>query len=260
VTHGLHLDVHEGTGPYALFVHGILSCRAQWMLNVEPLGAVCRPVVVELWGHGRSDAPLEAGPYTPEGFSAAFDEMRASLGADRWFLVGQSLGASLTMRYAFDRPDRVIAHVFTNSASALADAKRQKGMAFAAPSMARRIERGGLEGLAGLPIHPVHAKRLPADVHRALLDDGKMLRPEAVARFVEHTAAAPSVRDEVRTNRVPTLLVAGTREESFAEPAAFATANMPHLEVVKLDAGHAVNIQAAEEFNAAVCEFFGRFA
>jgi 2-succinyl-6-hydroxy-2,4-cyclohexadiene-1-carboxylate synthase len=252
---GLHLDVHEGEGPYALFVHGILSSRAQWMLNVEPLRAVCRPVVLELYGHGRSGAPADVGSYAPDGFAAAFETIRERLGADRWFVVGQSLGAALTMRYALDHPDRVIAQVFTNSASALADDKRQQRMAETAPAMARRIEEGGLDGLSALPIHPAQAKRLPYEVRRALLEDAESLDPVAVARFIQHTASAPSLRDRVHENRVPALLVAGTREESFAEPAAFAAANMPHLEVVKLDAGHAVNIQAAGGFNRAVAAF-----
>ena len=34
---------------------------------------------------------------------------------------------------------------------------------------------------------------------------------------------------------------------------------MPGLELVKLDAGHAVNIQSADDFNAAVSAFFARF-
>jgi hypothetical protein len=33
---------------------------------------------------------------------------------------------------------------------------------------------------------------------------------------------------------------------------------MPSVEIVEVDAGHAVNIQAAEAFNAAVLHFFGK--
>ena len=36
-------------------------------------------------------------------------------------VCGQSLGATLTLRYALDHPERVLAQVFTNSTSALAD-------------------------------------------------------------------------------------------------------------------------------------------
>jgi pimeloyl-ACP methyl ester carboxylesterase len=236
-------------------VHGILSSRAQWMLNVEALGSVCRPVVVELLGHGRSEAPLESEPYTPEGYVSAFEEIRESLGADQWFVIGQSLGSAVTLRYSLDRPERVIAQVFTNSSSALADDQWQERLRNAAPAMASRIEAGGREAIAAMPIHPSNAKRMPEEVKSALVADAELLSPHGVARSLVHTSTS-SVRTRVSENRVPTLLVVGEREESFAEPTAYAEANMPCLEIVRLDAGHAVNIQAADEFNAAVSAFF----
>ena len=54
-----YYEVHPGEGPYALFVHGFLSSRAQWLPNLNQLSTVCRPVVVELFGHGRSTSPAE---------------------------------------------------------------------------------------------------------------------------------------------------------------------------------------------------------
>ncbi len=253
----LHVDVHDGNGPYAIFVHGILSSRAQWMLNVETLSHVCRPVVVELLGHGRSPAPVDAEPYTPTGYAAAFEKIRESLGAERWFVVGQSLGSAVTLRYSLDHPDRVIAQVFTNSSSALADDAWQERLRRAAPAMAARIEEGGAEAIAAMPIHPSNAKRMPEDVKNALVSDAALADPGGVARSLLHTSTS-SVRSRVAENRVPTLLVAGGREEQFEEPRMFAERNMQCLESIVLEAGHAVNIQAADEFNAAVSAFFSR--
>jgi pimeloyl-ACP methyl ester carboxylesterase len=251
----LYVDIHEGRGPYALFVHGILSSRAQWMLNLDALSTVCRPVVVELLGHGRSEAPDDAAPYTPAGYVSAFEAIRESLGADHWLVIGQSLGSAVTLRYSLDHPDRVIAQVFTNSSSALADEAWQQRLQRAAPSMASRIEEGGAAAIAALPIHPSNATRMPDDVKRALVADAELLSPRGVARSLLHTSTS-SVRSRVGENRVPTLLVAGGKEKEFEEPRTFAAANMPMLETVVLEAGHAVNIQAADRFNAAVCEFF----
>ena len=61
----LYYDVHAGTGPYMLLVHGFLSSRTQWRLNLAALASVVRPVVVELWGHGRSPAPAEPAIQLP---------------------------------------------------------------------------------------------------------------------------------------------------------------------------------------------------
>jgi pimeloyl-ACP methyl ester carboxylesterase len=257
VTGGLHVDVHEGDGPYCLLVHGILSSRAQWVLNLDALKAVCRPVVVELLGHGRSQSPEASEPYTPDGYVAAFERVRESLDADRWFVIGQSLGAALTLRYALDEPDRFIAHVFTNSSSALADEKWQKRMKEIAPTMAKRIEEGGMDALTAMPIHPRHAKRMTDEVKRALVEDAELLRPDGVVRGMLHTVPTSSVRGSVQRNRVPTLLVAGSKEREFHEATGFARANIPQLEIVELEAGHAVNIHASGVFNTAVTRFFG---
>src|SRR5947208_12125416 len=193
----LHVEVHEGDGPPALLVHGILSSRAQWMLNIEALQRVCTPVVVELWGHGRSPVPDDAAAFEPDAYVELFDGIRASLGVDRWFVIGQSLGAALTLRYALDRPDRLISHVFTNSSSALAGALWQSRMQATAPDVARRIEEGGADAVAAMPIHPNKAKRLPEPVRTALLADAASITPKAVARALRYTVPSSSVRDRV---------------------------------------------------------------
>src|SRR5262249_31552496 len=153
----LYYDVHAGTGPYVLLVHGFLSSRAQWRLNVAALAGVMRPVVVELWGHGRSPAPADPASYYPEAYITALDQIRVQLGVERWFLCGQSFGAALTLRYALTYPDRVMAQVFTNSSAALADAEWIQARRASALQQADEIEQDGHAALARLRMHPIHA-------------------------------------------------------------------------------------------------------
>lgn len=253
----LHVEVRPGRGPYALFVHGMLTSRALWEPNLEALSTVCRPVVVELLGHGRSPAPQQEQPYLPSSYVSEFERIRSSLGADRWIVVGQSLGGALTMRYALDHPERVTAHVFTNSASALGDEAWQAEIARTIPVVAARIESTGRDAVAALPQHPARGRRLPGKVKQALVDDAEMLDPGGVARTLRCTIPSSSCRSRAKENAVPTLLVVGNRERSFAGPRQYVESAMPHLTVVDVDAGHAVNIQAASAFNDAVQRFLG---
>ncbi len=255
-----HHDVHAGEGPPLLLVHGMLSGRAQWAPNLSSLRRVCRPVVVELWGHGRSPAPEDPELYRPSTAVRLFEEIRRELGVERWLVCGASLGAALTLRYALDHPDRLIAHVFTNSVSALADEAWTKATLATAETMSAAIAAGGREGLEKLPIHPLRAKRLAPDVKRAILEDAALVDPGAVARIWRHMLPESSVRDRVGENRVPTLLVFGHHEKRFAPHREHAERTMPALEVVGLDAGHAVNLEAPEAFDAAATEFFRRFS
>jgi pimeloyl-ACP methyl ester carboxylesterase len=54
--------------------------------------------------------------------------------------------------------------------------------------------------------------------------------------------------------------VAGEREKGFDEARTFAERAIPGIRVLGLDAGHAVNLEAAEAFNEAVASFFERYA
>jgi pimeloyl-ACP methyl ester carboxylesterase len=256
----IHYDVHEGDGPFLLLVHGILSSRAQWQTNLPALARVTRPVVVELWGHGRSPTPEDASVYHPDAYVAAFENLRQRLGASRWLVCGQSLGATLTLRYALDHPERVFAQVFTNSTSALADSDWVAGVRAGGAQQADAIERGSPAMLEKIPLHPLHARRLPPEVKNALVADARLLDPRGVANTVRYTVPESPVRERVAENRVPTLLVCGERDARFEAQRRFAERHLPHLEVVAVDAGHAVNIEASEAFDAAVTAFLERAA
>ena len=81
-----------------------------------------------------------------------------------------------------------------------------------------------------------------------------MLKIAATAR---HTIPYSSVRDRIESTSVPTLLVAGDREEGFRDQARFAEKAIPGISVVHLNTGHAVNIEDAPGFDAAVRDFVG---
>ena len=254
----LYHEVHGSRGPFLLLVHGMLSSRAQWMLNIEALSAFCRPVVVELFGHGRSPTPDGAGAYSPERYVAEFEALRRLLGVERWLICGQSLGAALTLRYSLDCAERVIAQASTNSNSALADEAWRERVIPLMSAQARHLREHGRAALDGHPLNPARGKRLPAEARAALVGDYALHTPEGVAATGLHTVPDSSVRDRASAVSVPTLLVAGEREKGFDEARAFAERTIPGIRVVGLDAGHAVNLEAAEQFNEAVVSFFAQ--
>lgn len=254
----LHWEVHGHKGPYILLVHGFLSSRAQWMPNIEALCETARPVVVELLGHGRSPAPDDPDPYRPSGYIAAFESIRERLGALNWFILGQSLGAGLTLRYAIEYPDKVAAQIFTNTTSGLRlneDPAREED---ASALRGELILKHGRDAIRHLPIHPANARRLRPDVRNALIDDSDLISPLGVANTMRYTLPSVSVRAEIHKNTVPSLLISGRREKRFEQYREFAESRMPLLHVVQLDGGHAVNIDAAEEFNLTATSFIKR--
>jgi len=194
----------------------------------------------------------------PDHYVSEFEAIRRALGADRWFICGQSLGAALTLRYALDRPEAVIAQVFTNSNSALAGSEWAVRVRPIMEAQARRLEAEGRRALDAHPLNPSNGRRLPADVREALAADYELHDPRGVALTGCQTVTNSSVRDREAGNTVPTLMVVGEREKAFQGQALYAERTIAGLDVLRLDAGHAVNAEAAEEFNSGVRGFLAK--
>lgn len=254
----MHVEVSQaGSGPFLLLAHGICSSRAQWRPNLADLQTFCRPVVVELLGHGRSEAPAEAAPWRVEAYIERFEAIREGLGAERWAICGQSFGAGLTLSYALTHPDRIAGQVFTNSNSALAAHSTEVSEE---TRLARldAFERRGREGLEAMAFYPKPTGRLAPDVEAELIADAAHITPFAIAQSLRWTLPGLSVVDRVAETRVPTLLVNGAREKAFQPHRDLAATLVPGIEVVDLDGGHPVNLDRPAEFTAAVRGFLRR--
>lgn len=248
----IYHEVHDGgRGPYLLMVHGFLSSRAQWRVNLDALKEFARPVLVELLGHGRSPAPADPEAYSVARYIESFEAIRTGLGVDRWVVCGQSFGAGIATQYAMEKPGRVLGLVITNSISAFSpkgDPEREA----AQKERAALIEAGGKAALEELRIHPRHAKRFPEAIKAELVADADRIAPEGVLRSIALTSPSLSIAHRLGEIGVPTLLVNGLWEKRFQPMRENAARAIPNVTVVDLPAGHSVNIEAAEGFNAAV--------
>ena len=250
-------EIHDGGhGPYMLMVHGFLSSRVQWRVNLPALQKVVRPVLLKLLAHGRSPAPEDPAAYGVEAYIATFEAIRAKLGVERWVVCGQSFGAGLATQYALEKPERVMGLIITNSISAFSP-KGDPERAATQKERARSIEAGGKAALEGLRIHPRHAKRFPEDIKAEMVADADRIAPEGILRSISLTSPSLSIADRLAEIRVPTLLVNGLWEKRFQPMRERAGKLIPGVTVVDLPGGHSVNIEAAEGFDRAVTAFIG---
>ncbi|MDH5737389.1 MAG: alpha/beta fold hydrolase [Gammaproteobacteria bacterium] len=251
----LYFEVHRGEGPYLLLVHGFLSSRSQWLENLDALKTFSTPVVIELFGHGRSPAPADKECYYPENYVNEFESIRKALKISKWYVCGYSLGAGLTIRYAIEYPEVILGHIFTNSTSGFATRESRERLLQQQNEIIDQYAREGIAAVEKIPVHPRNASRLPERVKNSLLEDCNLLNPSAVARTILYTNGYASVREDISRNQLPALLICGRNESRFLPFRDFVFENMPFLEVVDLDAGHAVNAESPDAFNAALRNF-----
>ena len=254
----LHAVVHDGDGPFALILHGALGSRSYWDDNLEALKTVCRPVVLELWGHGRSPSPEDPKRYEPEAYVDEIERLRLELGGEDVWLIGQSMGAALMMHYAVARPAHVLGLIVTNSSSGFAKPadweERNRTMV---QQRAAEVEEHGVEVLRDSWINPGRSKRISEPIRAKLADEFSEHDPVGISGSFRYTNYSLPLGEKLRDIAAPALLTNGIDEERFQVHLTRAKW-IPGLEIVELPASHAVNAHDPEGWNAAVVEFISR--
>ncbi|WP_235825359.1 alpha/beta fold hydrolase [Agromyces badenianii] len=95
----------DAPGLPVLAVHGISATHRNWDLVADGLGSH-RVIAPDLRGRGRSNAL--PGPYGLERHADDVAAMLDGLGVDRVYVLGHSMGAFVSVRFAERHPDRVM--------------------------------------------------------------------------------------------------------------------------------------------------------
>ena len=267
----LYAEVHEprrSRGAPRLSI--VLSCalcttHENWRPQVEPLcDAGARVVLWDYRGHGSSDVPEDPDAYT---MAQVVDDLGRVLDwadpGEAVVLGGLSFGGLASLHYVLSHPDRVRALVLVDS-----------GPGFKNPEAQARWEKG-VERSAGF----LEARGMKAFVASRAADTAVGLRPElAAARAAAAAIAAQDPRglalfarrvagpaapviDELGSIRHRSLVIVGENDEPYLRAAEVLAARLPRAERVTIPrAGHVVNIEEAEAFNAVLIRFLRKIA
>ena len=246
------MHVEEAGNPAGapmLLLHGFLSSNAQWHLNREALGEHYRLLMVELVGHGRSDAPDDAAAYTLDRLIEHIESIRENTGVERWWVCGQSLGGAIAIQYCLAMPDRVQGLIFTNSRAAFGI--KREGVS------AENGKPPPLTTTRDLGVHPINASRLDDEIKQLLVEAADAMPIHAVRHFLRRRHTWKST-DRMHELAIPVLLVQGRWESAFRPFAEEAKTLIERLEVVEIEGGHAINAEQPHAFNEAVVDFISR--
>jgi pimeloyl-ACP methyl ester carboxylesterase len=232
----------RGRGPTILLNHGYGATSQMWAGQVENLQSDYRVITWDLRGHGQSDSPEALADYSR---SAAVDDMQAILDAcqlERAVIGGLSLGGYLSLAFHLAHPERVRALMLFDTGPGYKNPKARDAWNRGAERMAREFEAHGLAALAG-------GAEVRISTHRSA---------EGLARAARGTLTQfdSQVAESLGEIRVPTLVLAGERDEPFLAATDYMAAKIPNATKVLIpDAGHAANIEQPQAFNQAVRSF-----
>lgn len=229
------LNVREtGSGPVAIFLHGITAAAAVWDPILQLVGSTFRAIAVDQRGHGRSGKPEDA--YSADAFAKDVIALIETLGSDRAVVVGHSLGARNAVVAAVQRPDLVRAAVAIDFTPYIEDEvfesleTRVNGGDRPFASLAE-IEAYLQNRYVNLPPDAVRRRALHA-YHRVGDDFRPLASPAAM------TATARGLREDLvpafEHVKVPVQLVRGA-ESKLVSPAAWERTKMLRPDMAALE-------------------------
>jgi pimeloyl-ACP methyl ester carboxylesterase len=103
----LHVSyVEAGSGPPLVLVHGLMTNAYSFRYVIPELAKHYRVLVPELPGAGRSD-PGEDVSMTPSHVAAVLAAFQEAVGAERAYVVGNSMGGYITLWLWLEHPEKV---------------------------------------------------------------------------------------------------------------------------------------------------------
>jgi pimeloyl-ACP methyl ester carboxylesterase len=218
-----YIDI--GTGPVALFVHGIATNAYLWRDVIGTLTSQRRCIAVDLPLHGRSPVTAEQD-LSLTALAAGLDDFCEALGLAAVDLVANDTGGAIAQIFAARHPQRLATLTLTNCDTAgnlPPDAfKPVVDLAAAgnlAPSAVAML--GDLEAAARISFGSAyeHLDRIDRDVIRSYLEPcfGTLERARQFERLLVclDDGDLQAVTPQLRELTVPTLVVWGTGDTFF---------------------------------------------
>jgi pimeloyl-ACP methyl ester carboxylesterase len=209
-----------GTGPAAVFVHGVFTSGALWRHVIERLDDTTRCIAIDLPGHGgtppRADQSVTA-------MTAMVVDLCEGLGLDQVDLVGNDTGGAIAQLVATRHSHLLRSLTLTNcdtegnfppeGFAPIVALAAQGQVAALLPPLAADPEAARTSMLAGSFEHP---DKTPDDMWREYLVPvaGDIERARSFERLIAaiDPVQMKGVNDLLRGLDVPTLLVWGTAE------------------------------------------------
>ncbi len=260
----LYVESH-GDGIPVILSNGLCTTCENFRPQVDAfVGAGVQLILWDYRGHGRSESPDDPAAYT---LDHVLGDLRCVLDwavpGGRAVLGGISFGGLASLHFAHRNPARVRGLLLIATGPGFKDPQAAARWSASSERSASLIENEGplafVRGRAAPSLIGLDPQRPAAQAaSRAIARQD----PVGLVHFQRQIAArVPSIIDQLREIACPALVVVGEADDAFARAADVLTARLPRAERRTIPrAGHIVNIDEADAFNAVALEFLKKLA
>jgi 2-succinyl-6-hydroxy-2,4-cyclohexadiene-1-carboxylate synthase len=230
--------------PPVLLIPGFMQPASAW----DPIARELEPPVT----------PLDHREHTFEG---RLGEIAAA--GEGALVVGYSLGGRLALRAALREPARYAGLVLVGATAGIEEAAEREARALADDRLASWIEAAPIADVVALwerqPLFADQSETLIADQRAGRLAQD----PVALAQLLRTAGQGvlEPVWHELLTFELPTLAIAGSRDEGYTRAARKIADTAPNAQALIVEeAGHAPQLQRPREVAAAIAAFRSNLA
>jgi len=251
----------DGSGPPLLLLHGFTGNGQTWQPLVPALASQRTLVIVDLIGHGGSEAPRDPSRYAIERCVSDLIQLLDHLGMTRVDLCGYSMGGRIGLLLTVNAPERVGRQILIGSSPGIADPVERAARLASDEALAERIEREGLEWFVDYwAAQPIFAsqQRLPVAARAAQRAQRLAGSAHGYANALRGMSAGrqPSLWESLPLIATPTLLITGELDTKYCAIAERMVAQIPRSRhVIVPEAGHAVHLEQPQTVAALIGEF-----
>jgi pimeloyl-ACP methyl ester carboxylesterase len=190
--------------------HGMAKNHQMWFGWVPIVARHYRVIRLDMRGMGQSSVPEPGYPWSVDNFAKDLAEFADKLGLDRFHLIGETVGGSISMRYATMHQDRLLSLTACTSPTSFNDAHHAES--------AVQIEEEGIgawvEGSIGRRLDP---QIVDPAYTRWYAEQMKATASHVVAGF--QAQASGDLRPLLKDVQTPTLIIAAAalREEVLGD-------------------------------------------
>jgi 3-oxoadipate enol-lactonase len=239
--------------PPLVFLHGIGGAARAWRGQLEFFRDRYRAIAWDMPGYGGSAA---LPTVSIAALADALQDFLQQVGATKSILVGHSIGGMIVQQLLAKNPRIAAAVVLAQTSPAFGKPDGDWQKSFLAARLGP-LDRG--ETLVSLA--PTLVKELVGDdpdvTGMELARDCMASVPEATYRATMLALMGFDLRNALKNIAVPTLVLSGSRDNNAPAPMMAKMATyIPSATYVELEgAGHLVNLERPEAFNAALNGF-----
>lgn len=236
-----------GKGAPLVLIHGMGGDATEWAHITPELSKETRCIALDLRGHGKSEKPDQ--PYTQDMFADDVATLLDTLGIDKAYICGISMGGFVALKAALNHPEKVKGLILIDSAARMPaksiEVAGRWGKVFAEEGLEAYIE-AEIKDI----FHPMFARR-HKDAIDAFAESMRTRDSSTIVRIQQGYMKSPPIMDkDIKKIKVPTLIIHGREDEVVpAEEAEFMHEEIPNSQIAIIPfGGHGVLLERKDFF------------